>query len=154
MRYSTMKKATINKLHIIDRRRCFYAQTEKLVALVNTHWSGNKDNSEAEIREETALVRDLEARYEGITVFCTGDFNMHGNFAFEPLKEFSGLIDARENAEESGTLINKNSGIKSDIYIDHVFFNKNITTTRYETVDNIHAGSLSDHLPQYGDFKL
>ena len=129
-------------------------QTEKLVALVNTHWSGNRDNSEIEIREETALVRDLEARYEGITVFCTGDFNMHGNFAFEPLKEFSGLIDARENAEESGTLINKNSGIKSDIYIDHVFFNKNIITTRYETVDNIHAGSLSDHLPQYGDFKL
>lgn len=129
-------------------------QTGKTVALVNTHWSGNKENSVLEIKEENALVRDLEARYEGITVFCTGDFNMHGNFAFEPMKQGTGLVDAREAAEESGTLVNHLSGIKSDIYIDHVFFNTKMKVTRYETVDDPPAHLLSDHLPQYGDFTL
>jgi len=128
--------------------------TGKLCALVNTHWSGNKENSVLEIAEENALVRDIESRYEGADIFCTGDFNMHGNHAFEPMKAGTGLTDAKEAADLSGTLVNRLSGIGSDIYIDHVFFNTDISVTRYETVDNPPAHLLSDHLPQYGDFKL
>ena len=130
------------------------AKTEKICALVNTHWSGNKENSVVETVEENYLVRDLETRYNGVRIFCTGDFNMHGNFAFEPFKEATGLIDAREAAEEAGTLINKLTGIGGNIYIDHVFLNRHMKVTRYETVDNHPAHILSDHLPQYGDFKL
>lgn len=122
-------------------------------ALINTHWSGNKENSVLEIQEENALIKALEAKYEDIRIFCTGDFNMHGNNAFEPLKEATGLIDAKEDAQCLGTLINENPGIREGIYIDHVFFNGKVNTTRYETVDNKFAHVLSDHLPQYGDFK-
>jgi len=129
-------------------------KTGELCSLVNTHWSGNKEHSVLEIKEENALVKDIEARYEGIDVFCTGDFNMHGNYAFEPMKAGTGLTDAKEAADAAGTLVNRLSGIGVDIYIDHVFFNNPLSVTRYETVENPPAHTLSDHLPQYGDFKL
>lgn len=128
--------------------------TERVCALINTHWSGKKEESIIEIDEENYLIRDLETRYKGIRIFCTGDFNMHGNFAFDDLKQATGLICAREAADAAGTLINRITGIRSPICIDHVFTNRAIPVTRYETVDDPPAHVLSDHLPQYADFTL
>lgn len=128
--------------------------TDKYCSLVNTHWSGNKEHAPIEIAEETALVHEIENRYNNVNVFCTGDFNMHMNSAFEDMKKGSSLTDAKESADASGTLLNRVPGIKEGVYIDHIFVNLNNFVAAYETVDTPTAHILSDHLPQYGDFKL
>lgn len=128
--------------------------TNKLCSLVNTHWSCEKEHANIEIEEETKLVHEIESHYSDVNVFCTGDYNMHMNLAFEDMKKGSKLIDAKESAEASDTLLNHISGVAEGIYIDHVFTNKDFNVTAYETVDTPTAHILSDHLPQYGDFKL
>ena len=78
---------------------------------------------------------------------------MH-KYGFNEYKEITGYSDAKEVADASGTLINHNCGIREGMYIDHIFHTPGIEVKRYETVDKNHTHVLSDHLPQYGDFKL
>ena len=121
-------------------------------ALINTHWDFTSEKGKVSVEEECRLIESFKQRYEGLHVFCTGDFNNHLNGSYELFKETGGLNDSKEVAAVNGTLINENAGIPEKIYIDHVAFNEGITVTRHETIEHAYASKMSDHLPQYGDF--
>ncbi len=123
-------------------------------ALVNTHWSGKVSDNEIEIPTEVELINKICNRYKGIHLFCTGDFNLHMNNGFEKFKKASGLVDSKEAAQKNGCLVNELPGIPEGIYIDHVFINEGATVTRYETIDKNYASVMSDHLLQYGDYRI
>ena len=98
-------------------------------------------------------VTKIGKKYGIKNFFCTGDYNMH-KYGFNEYKEETGYLDAKEVAEESGTLVNHNCGIREGMYIDHIFHTPGLKVLRYETIDKNHTGVLSDHLPQYGDFYI
>lgn len=123
-----------------------------LYALVNTHWSVHAEDNSLEIPEEVGLVGEISSRYEGVHLFCTGDFNIHINHGFEAFKKASGFADSKEAAQKNGCLVNELPGIAEGIYIDHVFINSGATVASYETIDRKFVHALSDHLLQYGDY--
>ena len=124
----------------------------EIYGVFNTHWSFTAEETEISIRIGLETVRAQQAKYPGLHVFCTGDFNNHLNKSIEKFSALSGFGDSKDEAKKNGSLINENAGIPEGIYIDHVFFNEGVTVTRHETVDAPYAKKMSDHLLQYGDF--
>ena len=121
-------------------------------ALINTHYDGGAPYPAKEISEQTAMINDLKSRYQGIHVFCTGDYNNHGDYNILDLQRSANLMDSKDEAKRNGTLINEEPGIPEQIYIDHVFFQTGTTVTRHETIVSDYAAIMSDHKLQYGDF--
>lgn len=140
------------KLRVLSSAILEDIDNSTLYLIVNTHWSGDKKDVDAQIKEGIEVVDYYKSKYGVRNFFCTGDFNMHMNLGFEQYKTETGYLDAKELAEASDTLVNHNSGIREGIYIDHVFHNPELKVLRYETIDKNHTDILSDHLPQYGDF--
>ena len=128
----------------------------KLYALVNTHSGGSNDVVLGyEIPTALSKFAELRAKYEGLTIFATGDFNNHGGTWYDTYKAVTHLIDSREAAESNGTLVNLLPGIPEGIYIDHAFTNLPASAVvRWETVDKNFAERLSDHRFQYGDYLI
>ncbi len=126
----------------------------ELYGVFNTHWSFTAEETEISIRMGLETVHEKQAKYPGLHVFCTGDFNNHLNKSIEKFSERSGFGDSKDEAKKNGSLINENPGIPEKIYIDHVFFNEGVTVTRHETIDAPFTAKMSDHMFQYGDFVL
>ena len=126
----------------------------ELYGVFNTHWSFTAEETEISIRIGLETVYAQQAKYPGLHVFCTGDFNNHLNKSIEKFSERSGFGDSKDEAKKNGSLINENPGIPEMIYIDHVFFNEGVRVTRHETIDAPFTAKMSDHMFQYGDFAL
>ena len=127
----------------------------KTYALMNTHFGteGKEQSVEYEIPPAVDRIGKLNAQYENIRIFSTGDFNNHLNHSFEEYKQMTGLIDSKEAATANGTLVNESPGIPEGIYIDHVFTNQAVSSVkRYETIEVNYATTVSDHRFQYGDY--
>ena len=129
--------------------------TGRQFALINTHCDGKTEYSPIEVAEEKALIDRLDGKYQNLTFFCTGDYNNHVNNGIENFKTATGFIDSKEAADANGVLANHNTGIPLDFYIDHVYTNLNPDAVKHwETIESNLTSSMSDHLPQYGDYSL
>lgn len=145
--------STKYKLRVLSSAVLQNVKNKENYLIVNTHWSGTLEDVYTQINAGIDIVDRFSEKYNVKNFFCTGDYNMH-KYGFNEYKEITGYSDAKEVADASGTLINHNCGIREGMYIDHIFHTPGIEVKRYETVDKNHTHVLSDHLPQYGDFKL
>ena len=129
--------------------------TNEPYALMNTHWSGTSTENQIQVNESNEVLNSIKSKYSGVHVFYTGDFNFHVNSGFDTFKLGVDMTDGREGARAAETLVNDTVGISgSDIPADHVFFDNSVTVERYEIVDKNNTFIVSDHLPQYADFKI
>lgn len=145
--------STKYKLRVLSSAVFEGVNDKKKYLVVNTHWSGTKEDVYTQINAGIEVVEHFKKKYGIKNFFCTGDYNMH-KYGFNEYKEETGYLDAKEVAEESGTLVNHNCGIREGMYIDHIFHTPGLKVLCYETIDKNHTGVLSDHLPQYGDFYI
>lgn len=157
------KNSTEYKIRMLTHGVFEEKTSQKIFVLINTHWSGRAQDEATEIAEQSALVKEMQTKYPGCYLFCTGDYNIHTYVAFEPFKAASGLIDSKDSAIENGTLVNLLPGNQKlcytedgqPVYIDHVFTNLPVgSIRRYETVNKNLTSLMSDHLPQYCDYVL
>lgn len=130
--------------------------TNETYALMNTHWSGTSTENQIQVNESNEVLNSIKSKYSGAHVFYTGDFNFHVNSGFDTFKLGVDMTDGREGARSAGTLVNDVLGITttSKIPADHVFYDNSVTVERYEIVDKNNTFIVSDHLPQYADFKI
>ena len=142
---------TAYKLRVMTYAVLTHKESGEKYALVNTHYDGKADIASREITEQAALVTRLKNRFEGIHVFCTGDYNNHKKYDINDLKKALNMLTTKEMAKTNGTLVNELPGIPEGIYIDHIFSEKTNVVTRHETIDVNFASILSDHRLQYAD---
>ena len=128
----------------------------KTYALMNTHLSGTSAENQIQITETNEVLNSIKSKFNGVHVFYTGDFNFHVNNGFTDFRNQVDLTDGREGARSAGTLVNDVLGITttSKVPADHVFYNNSVDITRYEIINTNTTYEISDHLPQYGDFKI
>ena len=147
----------------------------KEFVLVNTHWA----HESAEIvnacaTEEAALVNRIKEKYEGISVFCTGDFNnlttrpWRDQYLNQFVSDIGGQI-ASSVAKENGVLITPGgclaNGLESmhenvlrgvdDSFIDHIVCTGGeCAILRHDTIRENKCHIMSDHSPIYADIDL
>ena len=142
---------TVYKLRVLTYAVLTHKESGEKYALVNTHYEGNPEIAKNEIAQQAALVNKIKGEYEGIHVFCTGDYNNHGGYNLNDLRNALNMLTTKEMAKTNGTLVNEIAGIPEGIYIDHIFSEKTNVIMRHETIDVNFANLLSDHRPQYAD---
>ena len=142
------------KLRVLTHAILTHNASGEKYALVNTHYDGDKWIGAREIVQQTALVNKIKSQYPGIHVFCTGDYNNHGGYNIQDLKDSLNMLTTKDMAKLSDTLVNELPGIPEGIYIDHIFTEKTNLVLRHETIDVNFASILSDHRLQYADIMV
>ncbi len=150
------------------------ADPQKQFALVNTHWAHeDHETVNACAVEQAALVNELKAKYAGVTVFCTGDYNnlstreWGDRYLNQLVAGVSGRI-ASAVAKEKGVLItpggcrgsakNMHENVLREVdndFIDHVIISGSTAdVVRHDTIRSNMTHVLSDHSMIYADIKL
>ena len=148
--------------------------SNKEFILVNTHWAHeDHETVNACAEEQAALVNELKAKYEGVPVFCTGDYNnlstreWGDTYVNQLVADINGKIAAVE-AKNNGVLItaggcrasakNMHENIMrevDDTFIDHIICSGGASTVmRHDTIRANGCNILSDHCPIYADIDL
>ena len=149
----------------------------KEFALVNTHWAHeNRDVVNACAVEQAAVVNKLKAKYPGVNIFSTGDYNnlpisAKRDWADQYLDQFVSDIGgkiASKVAKSNGVLITA-GGCRTgasklnenvlreldDSFIDHVICAGGAyDIKRHDTIRDNKCHILSDHSPIYADIDL
>ena len=119
-------------------------------------WKG--DN----MQEMLAKINEIKAKYPGIAVFTTGDYNYNNTHSAYQLMKSSGLGSAQDDATISKTTSHGsyhstvgNMPSANGLAIDHIFFTPETVTVLthgigYRTIDV----ESSDHCPVYADIKF
>ena len=148
--------------------------SSKEFALVNTHWAHeDHETVNACAVEQAALVNELKAKYEGVSVFCTGDYNnlstreWRDTYLNQLVADINGKIASVE-AKSKGVLItpggcrasakDMRESIMRDVdntFIDHIISSGGANTVmRHDTIRANGCNVLSDHSPIYADIDL
>ena len=148
--------------------------SSKEFILVNTHWAHeDHETVNACAVEMAALVNELKAKYEGVSVFCTGDYNnlntreWGDKYLNQFVSDIGGSIASAE-AKKSGVLITPggcrysaekmNDNVLREIdnsFIDHIVCAGGASTVmRHDTIRANGCHVLSDHSPIYADIDL
>ena len=147
----------------------------KEFALVNTHWAHeDHETVNACAVEQAALVNELKAKYAGVTVFCTGDYNnldtreWKDDYLNQMVADINGKIASQE-AKSNGVLITpggcRANGITNmreanpreidDSFIDHIICSGGAwAVMRHDTIRANGCHVLSDHSMIYADVDL
>ncbi|MBQ8817613.1 MAG: hypothetical protein IJZ83_03485 [Clostridia bacterium] len=147
---------------------------EKKFVLVNTHWA-HEDHAtvNACAVEQAELVNTLKAKYEGVSVFCTGDYNnletreWKDTYLNKLVNDINGSI-ASDVARQKGVLITPggcrgaadkmSDNILRDVdnsFIDHIICSGgSCDIMRHDTIRANKCNVLSDHSPIYADIDL
>lgn len=143
--------------------------------VINTHyyWTNDDPGREARVsnsHELLDLLADLEARYPGIPVFFTGDFNCRSRE--EPIQMLfaDGIRESRlETVGEKPSLCSHHGYPKrepadgvftvpaepkpdADESIDHVFFKGDLRVINYQVIVDRESLLATDHCPIFADF--
>ena len=117
---------------------------------------------EDNMRQMLAKIEELKAKYPGISVFTTGDYNYNKTHSAYQIMKSSGLGSAQEDATVSKTTSHGSyhSTVGSmpaanGLAIDHIFFSPETVTVLkhgigYRAIDI----QSSDHCPVYADIKF
>ena len=117
---------------------------------------------EDNMRQMLAKIEQIKAKYPGISVFTTGDYNFNKTHSAYQIMKSSGLGSAQEDATVSKTTSHGSyhSTVGSmpaanGLAIDHIFFSPETVTVLthgigYRTIDV----ESSDHCPVYADIKF
>jgi endonuclease/exonuclease/phosphatase family metal-dependent hydrolase len=109
-----------------------------------------------------AKIEQVKAKYPGISVFTTGDYNFNKTHSAYQIMKSSGLGSAQEDATVSKTTSHGSyhSTVGSmpaanGLAIDHIFFSPETVTVLkhgigYRAIDI----QSSDHCPVYADIKF
>lgn len=146
----------------------------KQFALVNTHWAHeDHETVNACAVEQAALVNELKAKYPGVSVFCTGDYNnlstreWGDTYLNQLVSDIGGRIASNE-ARSKGVLItpggcrasakNMHENVMREVdndFIDHIVCSGGaIAIKRHDTIRANGCHILSDHSPIYADIDL
>lgn len=113
-------------------------------------------------RQMLAKIEELKAKYPGITVFTTGDYNYNNTHSAYKIMKSSGLGSAQDDATVSKTTSHGsyhstvgNMPAANGLAIDHIFFSPETVTVLkhgigYRAIDI----QSSDHCPVYADIKF
>ncbi|MBE6633578.1 MAG: hypothetical protein E7620_04440 [Ruminococcaceae bacterium] len=147
---------------------------QKEFVLVNTHWAHEDDETvNACAVEQAALVNQLKRRYEGVTVFCTGDYNNLPNrewgdqYLNKLVSEINGRI-ASSVARDKGVLLTPGGcrgNVKKmdesvmravdDHFIDHILLSGGACDVLcHDTIRSNMTHVMSDHSLIYADIVL
>ena len=148
--------------------------SSKSFILVNTHWAHeDHETVNACAVEQAALVNELKAKYAGVSIFCTGDYNnlstreWKDDYLNQMVADIGGKIASAE-AKKNGVLItpggcrasakNMHENIMREVdnsFIDHIICAGGATTVmRHDTIRANGCNILSDHSPIYADIDL
>ena len=114
------------------------------------------------MQQMLAKINEIKAKYPGIAVFTTGDYNYNNTHSAYQLMKSSGLGSAQDDATISKTTSHGsyhstvgNMPSANGLAIDHIFFTPETVTVLthgigYRTIDV----ESSDHCPVYADIKF
>ena len=114
------------------------------------------------MQQMLAKINEIKAKYPGIAVFTTGDYNYNNTHSAYQLMKSSGLGSAQEDATVSKTTSHGsyhstvgNMPAANGLAIDHIFFTPETATVLvhglgYREIDV----DSSDHCPVYADIKF
>ena len=148
--------------------------TQKQFILVNTHWAHeNAEMVDACATEQAELVNKLKSQYDGVSIFCTGDYNNLSTRVWKDtyLNKFVSNIDgkiASKVAKENGVLIvpggcrgdasKTNENVLraiDDSFIDHIICTGGAWEIKcHDTIRENKCGILTDHSLIYADIDL
>ena len=146
----------------------------KEFVLVNTHWAHeDHETVNACADEQAELVNRLKAKYQGVTVFCTGDYNNLSTREWGDtyLNKMVDAIDgsiASVAAKQKGVLItpggcrgsakNMRENLLREVddnFIDHIISSGGACEVmRHDTIRANYCHVLTDHSPIYADIDL
>lgn len=113
-------------------------------------------------KQMLAKIEELKAKYPGISVFTTGDYNYNNTHAAYQVMKSSGLGSAQDDATVSKTTSHGsyhstvgNMPAANGLAIDHIFFSPETVTVLKHGIGyrDIDVDS-SDHCPVYADIKF
>ena len=117
---------------------------------------------EDNMRQMLAKIEQIKAKYPGISVFTTGDYNFNKTHSAYQIMKSSGLGSAQEDATISKTTSHGsyhstvgNMPAANGLAIDHIFFTPETVTVLKHGIGyrDIDVDS-SDHCPVYADIKF
>ena len=135
-----------------------YKKTDKIFAVINTHFSISNPNSTdnttplTQALELISLCKDLKKLFN-CPVFPLGDFNTHKATKNTPSPIYDILVTAFKNTSDTANAVSH--GEKTDsktLFIDHIFSFGDVTVIRHVTLSNASLKNLSDHTPIFCDF--
>lgn len=145
--------------------------TNKRFVIFNTHWmwaypDGRDDERRSHILDNIKIINQKMDSLDDVKMcFATADYN--STLDYDYMQKFlreTGLVNTRDLAKDSGTLINNPVGLgdpgipKTDANpekaIDHIFCKPFVDVLRHETIITNKVEHVSDHCPKYVDVVL
>ena len=139
----------------------------KRFVMTNTHPAPHAGTYEKHIDELIRIKTEELAKYAGLPIIMTGDFNTRENSSqYTKIMESLGVMDAKYDAEElvrnirTYTPLPSGEAIHGSIVecggnsIDHIFINDKVDSKLFNVVIDHNVTNISDHLPIYADLIL
>lgn len=137
-----------------------HKKTDKLFAVVNTHFSLSDSNFTdnttplTQALELITLCKELKNLFN-CPVFPLGDFNAHKPTEKTPSPIYDILVTAFKNTTDlSKTLSHGESTNKKTLFIDHIFAFGDADFLHHTTLSQTSFKQLSDHFPVFCDITL
>jgi endonuclease/exonuclease/phosphatase family metal-dependent hydrolase len=136
--------------------------------MTNTHPAPHAGNYEKHVDEFIRIKTEELAKYEGLPVIMTGDFNTRESQAqYTQIQTSLNVTDARYDEGVklvrnicTYTSLPSGEAIHGSVYesstgnIDHIFINDKLDALLFNVVIDHNVTNISDHLPIYADLKL
>ncbi len=137
-----------------------HKKTEKLFAVVNTHFSlsdsalSDTTTPLTQALELITLCKELKALFN-CPVFPLGDFNAHRATSKSPSPIYDILVTAFKNTSSlANTTSHGEFTNKKTLFIDHIFLFGDANITNHATLSQASLKPLSDHYPIFCDISI